>query len=81
MTMVSGSDGKITLQFDLSSCEKHVNSMNELDLKVSEENIMLVAQSNARSWRAKFPHSIDVGSVSAKFLKKQQVLEVVCMKK
>ena len=68
-------DGKITLQVDLSLCRPTIN------LQLSAASLMLVAQQCTKHWSAKFPHLVDVGSVSTKFRRKQQMLEVVCLQK
>ena len=74
-------DGKIALQVDLSLCCPKSVIMNDLNLQLSAASLMLVAQQCTKHWSAKFPHPVDVGSVSTKFRRKQQMLEVVCLQK
>jgi len=75
------SDRQTILQVDLSFCQPKIESMNDLDLRLTTTSFLLAAPQSNKRWSAQFPHPVDVGSVSAKFRRKQHMLEVVCLRK
>ena len=74
-------DRQTTLQVDLSFCQPKIESMNDLDLRLTTSSFLLAAPLSNKCCSAEFPHPLDVGSVSAKFRRKQHMLEVVCLQK
>ena len=47
---VTNKDGKVSIQFNLTSCKQRISSMKDLDLQMSMSSILLIAPKCNESW-------------------------------
>ena len=47
---VTNKDGKVSIQFNLTSCKQRISSMKDLDLQMSMSSIVLIAPKCNESW-------------------------------
>lgn len=79
--IISTKDNQVQVTIDLSSCLPSIDSISKLDLQVAENGLVLYAPSYHKQWRVDISKPVEVSTISAKFRRKDQVLDIVCIQK